>query len=1002
MKKIAILVFLTGLSITNYAQSTCTSAIVVTPSSTSCNFITYSTLDPEMWFSFQATSNAASININNAATFGTNAPHIHRVTLYAGSCSGLTILDEDELGAVSIAKELNIDVTELTSGNTYFIKAERAGSMPCPGAICGIGPAVFDLCVRSVNLFIPPDGQEPQGSLLYYQNKGQILGTDNIPRTDIKAYVGNTSPAMYFRSSDVSFVYHKGDTVVSVPDTAYRFDMTFLNANSSSFVFKAGKTESKENYFVGHTKDGVINCEGYQRMVYPDIYNNIDFQSFSKINGGNKNYFIVRPGGNLNDIKLFFPGVSQIQLSPNQKEITLVTPRGILKFEIDDAFRIQPNGSQNPRNVTFNISGNQVGFDLNSSLSSGDILVLSFGPPLTIPPIAGITNHWSTYLGGGTIDYTYDVTIDASNNVYSCGETWSSQTTFPVTNGIDITYNGNADGFVAKFKPDRGREWITYWGGASSDIVRSVTYIQPAGVVAFTGNTSSSQTALFPLFNPGGGAYFDGTFISSASLFVAKITSGGSINLWCSYFAQGNTEIHTCTSDQLGNMYIGGVVFDFGDANFPTANPSGSYNQSYQGGGNDAFISKFGPTNALIWSTFFGGNNLATGGISEETNGMVTDAANNLYVTGTCGSFSTFDNSQILSPPCTTNPTPFLFPSVAPIGNAYQQGNQGLPGLGDAWIAKFNPSGGIMWSTLFGGNGTEVWDGTVHNYDGVAINPLNGDIWLVGSSQPGSNFPIVPLTVAGAYNQSIHMGGYDAFIAKFNSSFELKYSTLYGGSGNDGGMGIDVGGNKAYIAGWTESTNFPRKTKGGSYNQSSLGGLRDAFLIELGPSGKRTWATFYGGSALDHTWAFAVDATADNIIIGGETASNNFPVADPPGPNDWTDINLDGSIDGFISNFNYVCFICLREMEPDDPTVAYNYDGITLFPNPSSIAITVKTDFVIPYEIIVYNMLGEIVYFGKNIVEQERDIDVSVLPSGIYVVKATAGETVVTAKFIKE
>ena len=54
------------------------------------------------------------------------------------------------------------------------------------------------------------------------------------------------------------------------------------------------------------------------------------------------------------------------------------------------------------------------------------------------------------YIGGIGDDEGYGIAVDGSGNAYVTGITSSTEATFPVTVGPDVTFNGVYDAFVAK------------------------------------------------------------------------------------------------------------------------------------------------------------------------------------------------------------------------------------------------------------------------------------------------------------------------------------------------------------------------------------------------------------------------------------------------------------------------------------------------------------------------------------------------------------------------
>jgi hypothetical protein len=155
----------------------------------------------------------------------------------------------------------------------------------------------------------------------------------------------------------------------------------------------------------------------------------------------------------------------------------------------------------------------------------------------------------------------------------------------------------------------------------------------------------------------------------------------------------------------------------------------------------------------------------------------------------------------------------------------------------------------------------------------------------------------VPVQGAYVMNDSTHI----AFrLAPYDSTKPLVidpvlvYSTYLGGSGNDQPTGIAVDSTgSVYVAGYTDSTNFPLATLG-----SLPTGTDHVFVAKLDSTGSNlVYADYIGGNAQDFGYALVLDS-ANEVYVTGTTSSSNFPVVSP------YQASLLGSFNGFLTKLS--------------------------------------------------------------------------------------------------
>jgi hypothetical protein len=261
-------------------------------------------------------------------------------------------------------------------------------------------------------------------------------------------------------------------------------------------------------------------------------------------------------------------------------------------------------------------------FDSTYAAGTSDAAVTKLNP-------TGSALTWSSYLGGGLLDSPTEIDVSAAGIVTVAGETRS--TDFPVTAGAaDVTHNGGADGFIARFNNlGTALQYATFAGGGDDESVYHLAVDAAGSAYAVLGDTTGGAVLA------GGGVAHAGDF---DDYFVKLHPNGGSF-LDATYFG-GLLDDFTqaMTVDAAENIYLAGLT---ASSNYPVT--AGVFQPVKAGaaGSEDMFIAKFsttpaGPvaqpgTLAFSAATFSVGEAAGTASVTVSRSGGTTGA-----VSATC------------------------------------------------------------------------------------------------------------------------------------------------------------------------------------------------------------------------------------------------------------------------------------------------------------------------------------------------------------------------------
>ncbi len=663
---------------------------------------------------------------------------------------------------------------------------------------------------------------QPAGAdaLRIIENKGQITDQYGNKRNDIDFSVQTGNGLVIFiGAGTLHYQFSRSTSPAGKPETIhsgskreqredsfsmYRMDVLLRGSNAAA---KAG-TDNQLPYYEHYETAKCRNttAHAFSQITYRNIYPNIDWVLYVAA-GQLKHEFIVRPGAKVSDIAIAYDGAQQLKIN-SDGGLSAVTPMGTITEDAPRCF--DAHGKVNSHFILK---------DSTLSYATG-----SYSGTLTIDP----TLHWGTYFNSVTLFIA--ITTDNNNSVYGTGYTFAIAGV-ATTGAHQTTYGGAQDAFIVKYNAAGALMWSTYYGGAGTDDGEAMA-CDNAGHIYITGGTQSAAGISTP------GAYqvhLAGGMHSDA--YLSKFDTMGNL-VWGTYF--GGPEYEGGSGVKVAP---GGDVYLVGGTNSATgvATPGAFqevFGSSPMSDTADAFLAKFTSSGALLWSTYYGGSG------DDYAGALSLDNTGNVYIAGATSSTNNIATAS-----------------------AYQTTLLGGTSLSlDGFVAKFTPSGGRLWGTYFGGEDDERARAVVVDASGV---------YIAGTTASSSHIA-TPGAHQTVYGGGVFWGMYsdwgDGYLAKFDPSGTLQWSTYYGGTGNENLTSATTDGHGTiYLTGLTASTTGIATPDG--LISSAPGGFTDIFLAQFSSTGALMNGTYYGGPDADQGFAIAMGDSA-TLYVAGLTLSD--------------------------------------------------------------------------------------------------------------------------------
>jgi len=370
------------------------------------------------------------------------------------------------------------------------------------------------------------------------------------------------------------------------------------------------------------------------------------------------------------------------------------------------------------------------------------------------------------------------VAVDTSGNAFISGYTLGS---------LGGTNAGSYDAYLTKYDPAGNLLWTKQLGTSADDRSYSVA-VDGSGNAFISGFTDGSLGGLNAGFN---------------DAFLAKYDTVGTL-LWTEQLGtSANDDSYSVAVNGSGNAFISG--WTQGSLGGPNA------------GGYDAYLAKYDPAGTLLWTEQLGTSNY------DNSYSVAVNGSGNAFISGwTQGSLggpnaggydaylAKYDPAGTLlwTEQLGTSANDLSYSvAVDGSGNAfisgYTQGSLGghNAGCGDAYLAKYDPTGNLLWAEQLG---TSKWDASYS----VAVDG-SGNAFISGYTSGSLGGP--------------NAGSSDAYLAKYDTAGTLLWTEQLGTSEGDTSYSVAVDGpGNAFISGQTY----------GSLGGPNAGNC-DAFLVKF-------------------------------------------------------------------------------------------------------------------------------------------------------------------------
>jgi hypothetical protein len=537
---------------------------------------------------------------------------------------------------------------------------------------------------------------------------------------------------------------------------------------------------------------------------------------------------------------------------------------------------------------------------------------------------------WAKSMGGNSPDDGTDVAVDASGNVYSIGMFEGTADFDPGAGTAMFTSTATRAIYISKLDASGNFVWAKHIEARAGN-----TYTHKASI-AVDMNGDVIYTTVFRNtvdFDPGPGTV-NITGDANFNIIISKLSAAGNF-VWAKQLGGvSNQVVSGLETDAAGNIYTIGFFgentdFDPGAGTYTLGTASGCY---------AGFVSKLDASGNFVWAKKMGGANGYDHAI-----GLALDGSANVYITGAFDGTEDFD------------PGTGVANLVAPVN--FQ-----------SYVMKLDNAGNFAWAIETGGT-----SGNDHMRGWEIAVSAAGNVYYTGEFTGAFDFdPGAGVTMLSTGTSP------QVFISELTTTGNFVWAKAFSGPGPTNfpsDITLDAF-NNIYITGqFTDSVDFD---PGVGVFGMDANFLVQTFFCKLTPTGDFTWAKrFEGGNTSGRS--IALDANGSIYLTG--VLGDYWTVDFDPNPTTYTLTPATGYSDAFVCKLN-----------PPDLSVfdAAAKNELLIYPNPANSVLNIQLSGE-KTKLSLFNMMGELISV-YDLEATGKQIDVSALPNGMYVLVAETAE----------